>query len=211
MTMRPDTQSALAGSRILHNPIAYDIMLRLFWGSRERTYRQQVLRLTGIGPGERLLDIGCGTGTLAIAAKAVVGPTGTVAGIDASPEMIARARNKTRKSHLEISLTRSSADSLPFPDASFDAVLSTTVLHCLPRPALASCLGEMRRVLIPGGRLLCIDFGRPDQARHSLMSHMRRHREFDIYSVIPTLEQAGFANIRSEPLGFGDLHYVLAS
>lgn len=211
MMMRSDTEPAHGGGKVLHNPAAYDLMLRLFWGSGERTYREQVLRLAGVGPGDRLLDIGCGTGTLAVMAKRLVGPTGRVAGIDASAEMIARARSKAGKNRLDISLAQSSADSLPFPAASFDAVLATTVLHCLPRAALASCFAEMRRVAVPRGRLLCVDFGSSGEPRHGLMSHMRRHREFDIYSVVPAIEQAGFTNIQAAPLGFGDLHYVLAS
>jgi ubiquinone/menaquinone biosynthesis C-methylase UbiE len=100
---------------------------------------------------------------------------------------------------------------LPFADATFDAILTTTVLHCLPRQALGRCFSEMRRVLKPSGRLLAIDFGLSHESRHGLMAHMRQHRSFDLYSVVPDTEQAGFREIRTGSLGFSDLHYLLAA
>jgi ubiquinone/menaquinone biosynthesis C-methylase UbiE len=211
MTAFSNQSPVLAGTKVFHWPLAYDLLLRLFWGAKERLYRQNVLQLASIRPGESILDVGCGTGTLAMVAKSLVGTAGQVAGIDASPEMIARARHKAAKAALDIEFKLSSADNLPFAGARFDAVLTTTVLHCLPRPALDQCFSELRRVLKPSGRLLAIDFGHSDESRHSLMAHMRRHRAFDIYSVIPGVEAAGFREIRKGPLGFSDLHYVLAT
>ncbi len=76
---------------VFHWAFAYDLLLRILWRGLERIYREKVVQLAGIGTGESVLDVGCGTGTLAIAAKRRVGPTGKVIGIDASPEMIARA------------------------------------------------------------------------------------------------------------------------
>jgi ubiquinone/menaquinone biosynthesis C-methylase UbiE len=69
---------------------------------REGAFREKVIDLACIKAGESVLDVGCGTGTLAIAAKRRVGPTGKVCGIDASPEMIARSGKKARKAGLEI-------------------------------------------------------------------------------------------------------------
>ena len=79
------------------------------------------------------MDIGCGTGTLAIAAKRRVGPAGGVFEVDASPEMIARARKKARKRGVAVNLENAVVQNLPFEDASFDAVLSTVMLHHLGR------------------------------------------------------------------------------
>src|SRR5262245_44549049 len=79
---------------VLHWAARYDLMVWLFMLGRERAFREKALRLVRLAPGDSVLDVGCGTGTLAIAAKSHVGPTGTVCGIDASPEMIARADKK---------------------------------------------------------------------------------------------------------------------
>jgi ubiquinone/menaquinone biosynthesis C-methylase UbiE len=210
MTTFSNQSPVLAGSKVFRWALAYDLLLRFFWGPKERLYRQSALQLASIRTGESILDLGCGTGTLAIAAKSLVG-AGHVACIDASPEMIARARHKASKAALEIEFKLASADSLPFADASFDAVLSTTVLHCLPRQTLGRCFSEVRRVLKPSGRFLAIDFGLSDEPRHSLMGRMRQHRAFDIYSIVPDIEQAGLCEIRKGPLGFSDLHYLLAA
>jgi SAM-dependent methyltransferase len=87
--------------------------------------------------------VGCGTGTLAIAAKRQVGTMGTVYGVDASPEMIARAGKKASKAGVEIVLKNGLAEALPFPDGHFDAVLSTVMLHHLPGKLRSQCAGEM--------------------------------------------------------------------
>jgi SAM-dependent methyltransferase len=73
--------------KIFHWARAYDLLLRVFWGRSEQSYRDKVVHLAGLTSGERVLDVGCGTGTLAITAKWRVGQTGKVIGIDASPEI----------------------------------------------------------------------------------------------------------------------------
>lgn len=86
------------------------------------------MRLAHVESGQSVLDIGCGTGSLAIAAKRRVGPSGTVHGIDASPEMIARARKKARTADVDVTFTDGVVEGLPFPDGHFDIVLSTLML-----------------------------------------------------------------------------------
>ena len=195
---------------VFHWPLSYDLVLRLLWRGAEHSYREKVIELARLGAGESVLDIGCGTGTLAIAAKRRIGPMGKVIGIDASTEMIARARRKAAKAAAEVEFRRAAAEALPFAQESFDAVLCTTVLHCLPPEARRQALGEMRRVLKPGGRLLAADFGGPSEARRGLMSHLRHHRQFDLCDMLPIFGDAGFSGIRTGALDFSDLHFVLA-
>src|SRR5260370_24933651 len=112
---------------VLHRAALYDFALWLLSLGRESAFREKVLRLAHLSPGEKVLDVGCGTGTLAIAAKQQVGPAGTVYGVDASPEMLARAGKKATKAGVEIVLKNALVEALPFPDAHFDAVLSTVM------------------------------------------------------------------------------------
>ncbi len=110
------------------------------WGSR-------VAAEAGIGAGERVLDVACGTGVLACAAAERVGPEGMVVGLDSNAEMLAVARRKSAS----VEWREGRAESLPFPDESFDAVVSQFgFMFFEDRP---SALREMLRVLRPGGRL----------------------------------------------------------
>src|SRR5947209_1492219 len=86
---------------VIHWAGRYDLLIRILTLGRERSFRESLLRLGRVVPGESVLDIGCGTGTLAIAAKRWVGP-GLVAGIDPSPEMIARAKKKALKAGADV-------------------------------------------------------------------------------------------------------------
>ncbi len=127
---------------VLHRAALYDLTLWLLSLGREKGLRERVLRLARLSPSEQVLDVGCGTGTLAIAAKQQVGTTGTVYGVDASPEMLARANKKARKAGVEIVLKNGLVEALPFPDAQFDVVLSTVMLHHLPGKLRRQCAAE---------------------------------------------------------------------
>ncbi|HEX7966899.1 MAG TPA: methyltransferase domain-containing protein [Stellaceae bacterium] len=199
------------GGKVFHWPMAYDLLLRLFWGRAEPQYRSKLLGLARLGAGESVLDVGCGTGTLAIAAKRRVGPTGKVLAIDASRQMVARARRKAAAAAADIDVQMTAAETLPFPDATFDAVLSTTVLHCLPDEARRRAIREMRRVLKPDGRLLLVDFAGPATRRRTLMGRLNDHRHFDLNEIVPILRDAGFARVESDALGFSDLAFALAT
>jgi ubiquinone/menaquinone biosynthesis C-methylase UbiE len=196
---------------VFHWPRAYDLLLRMVWGRDENQYRAHVLQLAALAPGLAVLDVGCGTGTLAIEAKRLVGEEGRVAGIDASPEMIACANAKASKLGLKIDFVEAPAQDLPFSDASFDAVLSTTVIHCLPEAQRARCFDEMARVLKPDGRLLVVDFGGSAQSKHSLFGHLHAHRRFDLTNERAGVAEAGLIEMACGPTRFLDLHYILAT
>ncbi len=195
---------------VLHAAAGYDWLAWFFMFGRERIFREKVLRLARVESGESVLDVGCGTGTLAIAAKRQVGPSGSVFGIDASPEMIARANRKARKAGVEVFFKNAVAEALPFPDAHFDAVLSTLMLHHLPRKARQQCAREIRRVLKPRGRVLAVDFASAARERRSLVGHFHRHGHVDIGEIIAVLSEADLKTVESGAVGISDLRFALA-
>ncbi len=112
--------------------------------------------LGAVHPGERVLDLGCGGGVDTILAALMVGPSGSVVGVDLVPEMLARAQENAALLHLEnIRFETASAESLPFAANSFDVVLSNGVFNLVVDKLQA--LREVWRVLKPGGRLQMAD------------------------------------------------------
>jgi ubiquinone/menaquinone biosynthesis C-methylase UbiE len=196
---------------VLHKAVFYDLFIWLVTLGREKAFREGMLHFAHLRPGESVLDVGCGTGTLAIAAKRQVGTTGTVYGVDASPEMIARAEKKARKDGVKVVFKRAFAQELPFPDAQFDVVLTTVMLHHLPRTARQELAVEMRRILKPGGRVLAIDFGGTDRKKKTFLDHFhRRHGHVDLKDMIEMLNEAGLNISESGAVGMRDLNFVLA-
>ncbi|MBM3882468.1 MAG: methyltransferase domain-containing protein [Verrucomicrobia bacterium] len=147
--------------KVIRNPHAYDWLVRILTLGGEKKFREQTLDLADLQPGESVLDVGCGTGMLLIEAAKRVGPSGTLHGIEPSSEMVAHARRKAAAESVTAHFAEGSAERLPFPDASFDVVFCTMVLHHLPVPMHATAIAEMHRVLRPGGRIVIVDLDRP--------------------------------------------------
>ncbi len=155
MTSHEPISTTQAGV-VIHNARRYDLHVWWLTRGREAAFRAEQLDLAGVGEGEDVLDVGSGTGTLAIAAARRVGAGGSVAGIDPSPERVARATGKARRAKVGATFREGIAQAIPWPDASFDAVLCTLVLHQLPADGLHGAFAEFRRVLRPRGRLLVV-------------------------------------------------------
>ena len=197
---------------VLHSLVLYDFTVWLAFFGKEQAFRDRVLNLGRLAPGECVLDVGCGTGTLAIAAKRRVGPTGSVYGIDASLEMLGRADKKARKFGLEVLFRNGLAEALPFPNAHFDAVLNTVMLHHLPGKTRKQCAAEIKRVLKPGGRVLVVDFEGFSNQKRTFLSHFHRpHGHVSRSDIINLLSKAGLNPIESGPIGIRDLQFVLAT
>lgn len=139
-------------------------------------------------PGQRILDLGCGTGTLAIMVKRHQ-PEAGVVGLDGDPEILGRARAKAESAAVELRLDRGLSTELPYEDASFDLVLSTLMFHHLTGEAKRQTAAEVARVLRPGGELHVADWGRPSDPLMGLL--------FASVRVFDGLEQTR-ANARGE-------------
>lgn len=212
MTDTTDGNSARKTAGLtLHRAFFYDLTVWFFTQGRERAFREKILRLARVQPGESLLDVGCGTGGLAIAAKRLVGRNGSVCGVDASPEMLARAKTKARRAGTKIEWEKAVAQALPFPGAMFDAALSTVMLHHLPRAARQMCVGEMRRVVKPGGRVLIVDFEDSSQPTKGVLSRLHRHGHVKLDRIAGLVDEAGMNIIESGEVGTANLNFVLAT
>lgn len=158
------------GSALLHSPRLFDWLAQVHMLGGERNLRRWMLDLAGLERGNGVLDVGCGTGTLLLAAAERVGPSGGLQGIEPSPEMAAHARRKAQARHIAVEVVEASAGSLPFPADAFDATFCTLVLHHLPMPMRDDAIREMHRVLRPGGRAVIIDWGRPKSLVRTITS-----------------------------------------
>jgi ubiquinone/menaquinone biosynthesis C-methylase UbiE len=181
----------------------------LFLGGRERAFRQKVLGLARLTPTDSVLDVGCGTGTLAILAKQQAAATTRICGIDASSAMIETAARKAKKAGVDVTFETAVVEALPFPDGAFDVITSTLMLHHLPRAVREQCAREMRRVAKPRGRIVAVDFG-GDREKRSFLDRFHRHGRLPLAEITRVLGEAGFAIEESGLLGIHDLQFVVA-
>ena len=136
----------------------YDTIQR--WVVRDAHFKRKLIEQAAIRPGQTVLDIGCGTGTLVLMVKRAH-PDVEAVGIDADPEMLKNARAKSVRDGLAAQFDQGMASELPYPDASFDRVLSSLMIHHLKTPDKEKMASEIHRVLKPGGEMHILDFGKP--------------------------------------------------
>jgi ubiquinone/menaquinone biosynthesis C-methylase UbiE len=204
-----ETPSAKVGL-LLHNATFYDLTVWLMTLGRERSLRQKIVDLAELKAGDVLLDVGCGTGSLAIAARQRIGTAGRVCGVDASPEMLARAKRKAAKAGADVEFRLAAVQSLPLPDGQFDCATATVMLHHLSRINRRNCAAEVYRVLKPGGRFLVVEFGSSSN-QHGPLRHFHRHGHVNVEEIQQVLVDAGFEIREQGDVGIGNLHFALAS
>lgn len=142
----------------------YDLMNDLMSGGLHRLWKRFALVQTGLRPGQRALDVASGTGDLGAGLARQVGPGGLAVLSDINREMLSRGRDRLidRGFASQVQFVIANAEMLPFPDASFDCVTIAFGLRNVTDKAAA--LASMKRVLRPGGRLLVLEFSKPQLA-----------------------------------------------
>ena len=143
--------------------LGYDALTRFYdplirWFLREATFKNALIEQAQIATRHRILDVGCGTGTLTLMAKQAA-PAAEVIGIDGDAKILGIAHAKA--GHVAVQFDEGLATALPYSEASFDRVLTSLVLHHLPTADKERALAEMHRVLRPGGELHIADWAQP--------------------------------------------------
>jgi ubiquinone/menaquinone biosynthesis C-methylase UbiE len=187
--------------------LSYDLLVNwLVMSGKEQAFRLWVTEVAGLGPGETVLDVGCGTGTLALVANGRVGSTGQVFGVDPSAQLLQGARHKAQRHGLEIDFRLGGIEQLPLADHSCDVVLSTFMMHHLPQDLKSQGLAEIVRVLKPGGRLLVVDFTTSPSPSSSQEQPTRvsgvGEGEHSLQSLLPLIQKAGIPQIESGAVPF---------
>lgn len=131
--------------------------------TREKSFKRALLEQSAIQAGHRVLDLACGTGTLAIKIRQISAAT-EVTGIDGDPAILSIARRKAERAGARVQFDLGDACSLPYPDSRFDRVLSSLFFHHLDREQKAQALQEVFRILRPGGQLHVADWGKASNA-----------------------------------------------
>jgi ubiquinone/menaquinone biosynthesis C-methylase UbiE len=182
---------------------------------RDVRYKSLLIEQANIQPGHHVLDLGCGTGTLAIMAKQAQ-PGAEVAGLDADPDMLKVAKYKSAQQKVPVSFDVGFTNKLPYPDESFDRVLSSIMIHHLKTPHKIQTAQEVYRILKPGGQLHIIDFGKPVTWYGKILGpllHKFEEANDNIEGKLP--EVFGAPGLKTEVRGnfwtfFGDLAFLRA-
>ena len=186
----------------------YDPMVKLLGAD---TARKVLLDQATIQAGQRILDIGCGTGTFATLIKELH-PDVDIVGLDPDPKALVRAQRKAKRSAIPIRFDQGFSDELPYPETSFDRVFSTFMFHHLAADKRKKILCEVRRVLTPGGSFHLLDFTPPEPNSHGLLARYlhssERLKDNSVERILSLMNQAGFAScekVREGTMLFGFL------
>jgi len=191
----------------------YDPLVKLLGADRAR---RKLFEQASVKPHHRILDIGCGTGTFAVAIKAWM-PGVEVIGMDPDSKALARSRRKAERAAVSIRFDQGFADALPYPDASFDRVFSSLMFHHLPNDAKLTTMREVRRVLKPGGALHLLDFEHEGPHSHNPLARWlhasERMRGNNREQILNLMSGAGLVEPRmvdSDQPVFGKIAYFAA-
>jgi ubiquinone/menaquinone biosynthesis C-methylase UbiE len=172
----------------------YDPVVSFMGAARAR---EELIKQASIQPNQRVLDLGCGTGTLVVLLKRKY-PAAEIVGVDPDPKALQRAQKKIRRAGVAVQLDEGFADELPYEAGTFDRVLSSFMLHHLEEHEREKTLREVLRVLKPVGTFHLLDFaGGEDKAPGRLGRLVNSHARLEDNSqqrILQLMRRAGFTN-----------------
>jgi ubiquinone/menaquinone biosynthesis C-methylase UbiE len=196
----------------------YDVLMKRMTFGRERALREMTVDLAGVKPGDSVLEVGCGTGTLTLAAKRRAGPSGQVFGIDVIPVMIELSQQKAAQAGEEIPFQLASIEEIPFPANTFDVVMCSFMIFHMSEKVRRKGISEIYRVLKPQGRLLVVDSASPTKSLLKIFVKLISRGELppDLRELLPLMQASGFSTLEIAPvnfkiLGFSPLTFVRGS
>jgi len=197
---------------------SYDSYMKKMTLGRERVLRDETVNLAQVKAGDCILEIGCGTGTLTLAAKRKAGPSGKAFGIDTIPGMIEASQRKAAEANEDITFQPGSIDNIPFSANQFDVVMCSFMIFHMSETTRRKGIAEIHRVLKPQGRLLVLDMALPAQPLSRAIAKMLfgGMLEHELHELRPLMEASGFSNIEIAPanfriLGLSVLAYIRGS
>ena len=196
----------------LHKASQYDIHTGLMGLGVNGPNSRMIIKMAKIKPGDKVLDVGCGSGNLTLTAKKYVGASGSAYGIDAAPEMIEVACKKAKRNGFEAIFEIGLIEKIPYLDATFDVVINRLVIHHLPDDLKRRGFAEIFRVLKPGGHFFVADFKPPT---NPVLAHVatvlvghRMMMQSNVRWIVPILTEIGFVDVTSGPTRSAFLTFV---
>jgi ubiquinone/menaquinone biosynthesis C-methylase UbiE len=197
---------------------SYDKYMNRITLGREDDLRKMTVNLAQIKPGDSVLEIGCATGSLSLAAKRQVGLTGRVCAIDIITGMIEVSREKAKQAHLEIDFQEGSIEKIPFSDEHFDEVICSFMIFHMSEKVRNKGIEEIYRVLKPQGKLMVLDLALPAKpvSRAILKLFLGFMLKHELNELQPIMGSTGFSKIaisqaKYRVMGLPLLSYVLGT
>ena len=192
-----DDEDAIMKSQMGKMVNSYDKYMKRITLGREDALRRMTVNLAQIKQGDCVLEVGCATGTLTLAAKLQTGPTGTVVGIDVITGMIEASRRKAAQAKLDVTFKLGNIEAIPFPDEHFDVVMCSFMIFHMSEKIRNKGIEEIYRVLKPQGKLLVLDLALPPnpvlrRILKLLLGFMLKH---DLKELQPIMKSSGFSQI----------------
>lgn len=189
----------------------------LCWLMGTESSHRRLIEQASLQPGQRVLEIGCGTGNLTLLVK-TLHPSVDVVGLDPDPKALGRARLKADRQRVAVTLDEGFSNAMQYPDASYDRVLSSLMFHHLERDQKEQSLNEIRRVLRPGGALHLVDFGGSHDGSAGVLARLLHRsetmRDNAAGTLLDLMRGAGFADpaeVSQQWTLFGRIFFYRAS